>query len=60
MVKTLMAFDKNGDGKLTRDEVPERMQGLFDRADIDKDGVLTADEIGNVARGAGTRQGGSR
>ena len=45
MVKTWMAFDKNGDGKLTRDEVPERMQGVFDRADSNQDGVLTADEI---------------
>ena len=28
-----MAFDRNGDGKLVRAEVPERFQGLFDRAD---------------------------
>ena len=41
----LMSFDKNGDGKLTRAEVPERMQGLFDRADADKDGALSADEL---------------
>ncbi len=50
MVANLMAFDKNGDGKLTRDEVPERMQGLFDRADADKDGVLTTDEIRKMAQ----------
>jgi Ca2+-binding EF-hand superfamily protein len=50
MVATLMRFDKNGDGKLTRDEVPERMQGLFDRGDANKDGVLTVDEIRNLAR----------
>jgi Ca2+-binding EF-hand superfamily protein len=49
MVKTLMAFDKNGDGKLQRDEVPERMHGLFDRGDINKDGVLTIDEIRKLA-----------
>jgi Ca2+-binding EF-hand superfamily protein len=53
MVKTLMAFDKNGDGKLTRDELPERMQGLFDRADTDKDGVLTGEEIRKAAQAAG-------
>jgi Ca2+-binding EF-hand superfamily protein len=40
-----MSFDRNGDGKLTRVEVPERMQGLFDRADADKDGGLSADEL---------------
>jgi Ca2+-binding EF-hand superfamily protein len=45
MVNTLMAFDKNGDGKLSKEEVPERMQGLFARADADHDGILTADEI---------------
>jgi hypothetical protein len=44
-VKTLMSFDKNGDGKLSRAEVPERMQGLFDRCDMDKDGFLTGDEL---------------
>ncbi len=41
----LMSFDRNSDGKLTRAEVPERMQGLFDRADADKDGALSADEL---------------
>jgi Ca2+-binding EF-hand superfamily protein len=50
MVKTLMAFDKNGDGKLQRDEVPERMRGLFDRGDLNKDGVLTIDEIRKLAQ----------
>ena len=45
MVKTLMAFDANGDGKLSRDELPQRYQGLFDRGDADKDGFLTPDEI---------------
>lgn len=50
MVKTLMAFDKNGDGKLQRDELPERMRGLFDRGDLNQDGVLTLDEIRKLAR----------
>ena len=45
LVDTLMAFDRNTDGTLTRDEVPERFQGLFDRADGNKDGKLTRDEI---------------
>jgi len=50
LVTTLMGFDKNSDGRLTRDEVPERMQGLFDRADADKNGILTADEIRKSAQ----------
>ena len=48
-VKALMAFDANGDGKLSRSELPERFQGIFDRGDEDKDGFLTADEIRKVA-----------
>lgn len=50
MVATLMAFDKNGDGKLAKDELPERMQGLFARADTNQDGILTADEIRKSAQ----------
>jgi len=45
MTATLMAFDRNRDGKLVKAEVPERMQGMFERADANHDGVLTADEI---------------
>ena len=60
-VKTYLSFDKNDDGKLTRDEVPERMQGIFERGDTDKDGVLTGDELRAMARAqqqpAGTRGG---
>jgi Ca2+-binding EF-hand superfamily protein len=49
-VKTLMAFDANGDGKLQKSELPERMQGIFERGDTNKDGVLTVDEIRVMAR----------
>ncbi len=44
-VNTLMSFDANGDGKLSRSELPERFQGIFDRADEHKDGFVTRDEL---------------
>jgi EF hand len=44
-VNTLMQFDKNADGKLAKDELPERMQGIFEHGDADKDGFMSADEI---------------
>jgi len=40
-VTTLMSFDSNADRKLSRAELPERLQGTFDRADENKDGLLT-------------------
>ncbi len=46
LVARMMAFDKNGDGKLTKSEVTdERLHRLFDRADADKDGTVTQAEL---------------
>ena len=46
LVVKMMAFDKNKDGKLTRDEVTdERLLRLFDQADTNKDGVVTKEEL---------------
>jgi Ca2+-binding EF-hand superfamily protein len=49
VVKMLMSFDKNGDGKLDPSELPERLQSLFDRGDTNHDGILTQDEIQKLA-----------
>lgn len=49
MVATLMEFDRDGDGKLSKAEVPERFQGLFARCDADQDGFLTKDELTKAA-----------
>ena len=49
LLETLLAFDKNKDGKLQKAEVPERMQGLFTRGDANKDGILTTAEIRGLA-----------
>lgn len=45
MMAEMMALDKNGDGKLELSEVGERRQGMFARADADKDGSVTRDEL---------------
>jgi Ca2+-binding EF-hand superfamily protein len=45
LVATIMGLDANKDGKVTKEEAPERLQGLFERADADKDGALTKAEI---------------
>jgi EF hand len=46
LVVRMMEFDKNKDGKLTKMEVTdERLERLFDRADTDKDGVVTKEEL---------------
>lgn len=60
LADTLMAFDRNNDGRLARDEVPERFQGLFDRADGNKDGALTRDELKESATAAAQSSGGRR
>jgi len=52
LVAMLMTFDTNKDGQLERSEVPERIQGIFDRADANKDGKLTSDEIKKSAAAA--------
>ncbi len=38
-------FDKNGDGKIERGEMPEQSRPLFDRLDANQDGVVTAEEL---------------
>ena len=46
IVNRMMAFDKNKDGKLTREEITDpRLLRLFDRADANKDGVVTREEL---------------
>lgn len=41
----LARMDKNGDGKISKDEAPERMKGMFDRLDKNGDGYLSPDEL---------------
>ena len=37
-------LDANGDGRLTRDELPERIRGNFDRVDANNDGTISRKE----------------
>lgn len=46
-------YDKNGDGKVTTDELPNKK--VFDRFDADKDGSITAKEYEQVLRGTRPR-----
>ncbi len=45
LVKQLMTFDKTAKGYLIAGDLPDRMQGLFQRADANHDGKLTPEEI---------------
>src|SRR5205085_6165892 len=59
IVVRMMAFDKNKDGKLTKDEVTdERLHRLFDRADKNKDGIVTREELVALAKEMGAEAGG--
>jgi Spy/CpxP family protein refolding chaperone len=51
IVARMMAFDKNKDGKLTKDEITDtRLLRLFDRADANHDGVVTREELTALAQ----------
>tara|TARA_E500000305_G_scaffold3796_1_gene3500 strand:- start:174925 stop:176733 length:1809 start_codon:yes stop_codon:yes gene_type:complete len=55
----LQRLDKNSDGKISKDEAPERMQERFDELDANKDGFLDAAELSKL-RSPGGGAGGSR
>jgi hypothetical protein len=41
----ILSFDVNGDGRIARDELPERMETLVNRGDANEDGFLARDEV---------------
>jgi hypothetical protein len=49
VVERIMSFDKDKDGKVTKDELPERLQYLIEKGDTNKDGALDRDEITRLA-----------
>jgi acetyl esterase/lipase len=50
-------FDANKDGKVTRDEVPERLRERFDSIDANKDGLITPEEQKAFLAGGGPARG---
>ena len=56
MMDRIMSQDKNQDGKLSKDEVDERMLPMFDRLDANSDGSIDKSEI----EAAAARMGGGR
>ena len=56
--RNLMQYDADGDGKVSRAEVPESMQSFFDRLDTNGDGFIDAAEI--AAMRSRFQQGGDR
>jgi len=49
LVNRLLEFDANKDGKLSKSEAPARLQGIFERADTNRDGFLTREELTKYA-----------
>ena len=57
-VERLLQNDKNKDGKLTKDELPERMQRALQFADANKDGALDKNELKKLVERIKRSQGG--
>ena len=43
-------LDKNKDGKITPDELPEQMRGFFDRLDANHDGSISKEELDDARK----------
>ena len=61
IVARMMAFDKNKDGQLTKDEITDpRLMRVFERADANHDGIVTRDEMSALAKKMMAEMGSSR
>ena len=64
IVKSLMRGDKNGDGKLSPEEIPPQIKDRFGSIDANKDGLIDQDELSAFAKtqdkSGGARRGGGQ
>lgn len=56
-VARLFQNDKNNDGKISKSELPEALQSIFERADTNKDGAIDRQEAGVLAERMKSRTG---
>jgi hypothetical protein len=49
VVNRILSFDRNRDGRIAKEELPERMELLIERADQDGDRLLTDFELRTIA-----------
>jgi Ca2+-binding EF-hand superfamily protein len=56
MVNRLMEYDTDKDGKLKAADLPERMRNIVPRADANKDGAVTREELIGMSRSEGGRR----
>ena len=52
MLERLISFDGNADHRISREELPERMQALIARGDLNADAALDVDEIRSLMTAA--------
>ena len=57
IVERIMSRDENGDGKVSKDEMPERMQRILERADSNNDGAIDQAEAESFAERMRQRDG---
>ena len=60
-VERIMQLDQDGDGKVSKEEMPERMQRMLQRIDINVDGAIDREEAEKMAQrfAGGAPDGGS-
>jgi hypothetical protein len=54
--RLVLSFDANADHRISRDELPERMQGLIARGDRNADAALDLDEIRALVNAASSER----